>query len=107
MQIEIEGRHKNILLHREEINFEILGVKQTPSRSEIRKAIAGQLGVNEELVMIDEIEHEFGSTRVVGFAKKYDSVEELKKIESTHMRKRHGDTDAKPEAKAVNEAKGE
>ncbi len=107
MQIEIEGRHKNNLLHREEITFEILGVKTTPSRIEIRKALAGQLGVGEELVMIDEIDHEFGSTRVVGFAKKYDSVEELKKIESTHMRKRHGDVDAKPEAKPASEAKGE
>lgn len=107
MQIEIEGRHKNILLHREEINFEILGVKQTPSRAEIRKTLAGQLGVEEELVMIDEINHEFGSMHVVGFAKKYDSVEELKKIESTHMRKRHGEVEVKTEAKPAAEGKGE
>lgn len=106
MQIEIEGRHKNNLLHREEIHFEILGVEKTPSRAEIRAALAGKLGASEELVMIDEIDHEFGSNHIVGFAKKYDSVEELKKIEPMHMRKRHGEVEAKVEAKPT-EAKGE
>ena len=91
MQLEIEGRHKNMLLHREEINFEILNVNKTPSRAEVRTKVAGALGVNEELVMIDEIDHEFGSTRIVGFAKKYDSVEDLKRVEPSHMRKRHGE----------------
>lgn len=106
MQLEIEGRHKNMLLHREEINFEILNVKKTPSRAEVRAKVAGSLGVNEELVMIDEINHEFGSTRIVGFAKKYDSVEDLKRVESTHMRKRHGETIEAKDAKKA-EAKGE
>lgn len=103
MEIEIEGRHKNNLLHREEINFEVLNVKKTPSRKEIRSALAGKLGANEELVMIDEINHEFGSMRIVGFAKRYDSIEDLKRIEPTHMRKRHGDADEK----AAVAAKGE
>lgn len=98
MEIEIEGRHKNILLHREELNFEILNAVKTPSREEVRKKLAAQMGVNEELVIVDEIEHEFGSTRVYGFAKKYDSAEELKKVEPSHVRKRHGEKDEKPAA---------
>ncbi len=91
MDIEIEGRHKNILLHREEINFEVINEKKTPSRAEVRAALAGKLGTDENLVIIDEIDHEFGSTRIVGFAKKYDSIEELKKTEAVHMRVRNGE----------------
>ena len=104
MELEIEGRHKNVLLHREELNFEILDAKQTPTRKEIRTKLAGMLGVEEGLVIIDEIEHEFGSSRVVGFAKKYDSVEEMKKTEPTYMRKKHGE---KAEEKKGEEAKEE
>lgn len=107
MEIEIEGRHKNNLLHREEINFEVLNVKKTPSRAELRTLLSGKLGVNEDLVIVDEIDHEFGSMHIVGFAKKYDSVEELKKIEPAHMRKRHGEVEVKAEAKPSAEAKGE
>lgn len=99
MNIEIEGRHKNTLLRREEFNFEILDVKKTPTRSEIRNKLSGKLGAAEELVVVDEIVHEFGSTRVIGFAKRYDSIEDLKRIEPTYMRKKHGEKmDAKPAA---------
>lgn len=91
MQIEIQGRHKNMFFHREEVKFELLNIKKTPSREEVRKALAAQLGSSDELVVVDEIDHEFGSTRVYGFAKKYDSVEDLKKTESVYMRKRHGE----------------
>ncbi len=104
MQIEIEGRHKNTFFHREEVNFELLNIKKTPSREEVRKALAAQLGANEELVVIDEIDHEFGSTRVYGFAKKYDTVEDMKKTEPKFMRKRHGEKDEPKVAATPKEA---
>ncbi|MEK6902067.1 MAG: 30S ribosomal protein S24e [archaeon] len=106
MEIEMEGRKKNTLLHREELNFEILHVKKTPTRNEVRKELAAKLGATEDLVIIDDITHEFGSMHIVGFAKRYDSIEDLKKIEPSFMRKKHGEVievkDAKP-----NEAKKE
>lgn len=97
MQIEMEGRKKNTLLHREEFNFQILNVKKTPARTDVRKELAAKLGATEELVIVDDITHEFGSTHIVGFAKKYDSIDDLKKIEPQFMRKKHGEV---PEAKA-------
>ncbi len=100
MDIEIEGRHKNSLLHREEIRFEILNVKATPTRKEIRTKLAAQLGAKEELLIVDEIDHEFGSTVVTGFAKVYDSAEQLKSMEAEHMvRKQTGEKKAKEEKK--------
>jgi small subunit ribosomal protein S24e len=98
MEIEIEGRHKNTFFHREEVNFEILNIKKTPSRAEVRKALAVQLGAGEELIVVDEINHEFGSTCVVGFAKRYDTIEDLKKTEPMYMRARHGEKDEKAAA---------
>ncbi len=97
MEIEIEGRHKNTLLHREELNFEILNAKKTPTRTEVRNKLAAMLGVDENLLVVDEISHDFGSTRVTGFAKKYDSVEDLQKTEPLHMRKRHSEKTEKKE----------
>ncbi len=101
MQIEMEGRKKNTLLHREELNFEIMNVKKTPTRTDVRKELAAKLGASEELVIIDDITHEFGSMHIVGFAKKYDSMEDLKKIEPSFMRKKHGEV---PEVKAEKSA---
>ena len=100
MNIEIEGRHKNSLLQREEIQFEVLNIKSTPTRKEIRSKLAAQLGAKEELLIVDEIEHEFGSTVVTGFAKLYDSPEALKQLEAEHMvRKQTGEKKAKVEKK--------
>ncbi|MDP2666866.1 MAG: hypothetical protein Q8P05_05205 [Candidatus Diapherotrites archaeon] len=90
MEIEIEGRHKNPLLHREELNFELLDVKTIPDRKTLRTRLAAQLGVDEQLVIIENIDHTFGTSRVVGFAKKYDSMEDLLRIEPEYARKRHG-----------------
>ena len=98
MEIEIEGRHKNTLLHREEINFEILDVKKTPTRKEVRAKLAAQLGAKEEDVIVDELQHEFGTSRVTGFAKHYEDAAALKKIEAEHMvRKQTGEKKAKKE----------
>ncbi len=100
MNLEIEGRHKNTLLQREEIQFEVLDSKTTPTRKEIRTKLAAQLGAKEELLIIDEIDHEFGSTVVTGFAKLYENMEALQQLEAEHMvRKQTGEKKVKAEKK--------
>ena len=107
MQIEIEGRHKNPLLHREELNFELLDTKKIPDRKALRTQLAAQLGADENLIIVEHIEHTFGTSRIVGSAKRYDTIEDLKKIESAHNLKRHGLEEPKKEAAAAPPAASE
>lgn len=104
MQIEIQGRHKNPLLHREEFSFELVDTKKIPDRKTLRTQLATQLGADENLVIVENIEHTFGTSRIIGTAKRYDTLEDLKKIESAHIQKRHGlDEEKKAEAAPAEE----
>ncbi|MFH0970518.1 MAG: 30S ribosomal protein S24e [Candidatus Diapherotrites archaeon] len=93
MKIEIKGRHKNALFHREEISFDVIGGKA--SREDVRKVLAAQLGTEENHLIVSDIDHGFGSTMVRGFAKKYDSLEDLKRIEPHYQIKRNKINDGK------------
>lgn len=86
MKIEIEGKKENPLLERTEINFRVEhGGTSTPTRDEIRTQLAGTLGVNKDVVILDRLKTEFGHQVSLGYAKVYDSIESAKKYERDHM----------------------
>ncbi|MEK6821184.1 MAG: 30S ribosomal protein S24e [archaeon] len=89
MKIEIKNRTKNIFFHREEITFLLTGVPSTPSRNDVRKLVAAQLSADENLLIVDLIDHAFGQDQVTGTARKYDTPEDLKKSEPLHQQKRN------------------
>ena len=87
--MEILKNIENKLLKRKEIEARLDNSSKTPSREEVKKAIAKQLKVDESLVIVNEVVHDFGDPDVYIKAKVYNSVEDLKVNARPHMIKRN------------------
>lgn len=80
----------NPLIKRRELLVIIHHVgKGTPSRLELRSAIANAYNVNEEQVYIRSILSEFGIGRTKAQVHIYDDPERAKQFEPAHIIKRH------------------
>ncbi|HID43149.1 MAG TPA: 30S ribosomal protein S24e [Archaeoglobaceae archaeon] len=89
MEIIVEKEHQNPLLRRKEIRFRLEYDAQTPSRSDVRKKLAGLFSANVDNVIIEYIRPEFGKPEAKCYAKIYDSPEDLKSIEAKHIIRRN------------------
>ncbi|TRO43207.1 hypothetical protein E2P30_02790 [Candidatus Bathyarchaeota archaeon] len=91
MEVKIISTKKNSLLKRKELDFMVeQGPRgKTPVRLEVKKAIATQLKVNENLVFIKKMKTRTGTTTTVGLANAYETVEQANFIEPDYIRKRN------------------
>lgn len=91
MEVKIVSTNKNSLLKRKEITFRVeQGPKgKTPTRLEVKKAIAAELKVSEELVFVKKMKTMTGTNTAVGVANTYETLEQAKFIEPDHIRKRN------------------
>ena len=91
MEVKIVSTKKNSLLKRKELDFRVeQGPKgKTPERLEVKKAIAAELKVNENLVFIKKMKTKTGTTTAVGVANAYETVEQANFIEPDYIRKRN------------------
>ena len=91
MEVKIISTKKNSLLKRKELDFMVeQGPRgKTPVRLEVKKAIAAQLKVNENLVFIKKMKTRTGTTTTVGLANAYETVEQANFIEPDYIRKRN------------------
>jgi ribosomal protein S24E len=91
MEVKIVSTKKNSLLKRKEVDFRVeQGPKgKTPERLEVKKAIAAELKINEDLVFIKKMKTMTGTTTAVGVANAYETVEQAKFIEPEYIRKRN------------------
>jgi ribosomal protein S24E len=104
MNIELK-KQRNDLLKRTNVLANIISVK-TPSRTEILAKIAAMLGVEERLVIIDNIEQNYGKHSCVAYVKVYDDIETLKTLESKYKLKKQG-VKEEPKSEAIKEDKKE
>lgn len=81
MKLEIQEKKENPLIGRQEISFSVTDIKATPSRKEIREAIAAQTSSDEKNIIVDVLDTRFGTTDFKGEARVYENEEQLKKIE--------------------------
>jgi ribosomal protein S24E len=91
MEVKIVLTKKNPLLKRKELDFMVeQGPRgKTPVRLEVKKAIAAELKVNENLVFIKKMKTRTGTTTAVGVANAYETVEQANFIEPDYIRKRN------------------
>jgi small subunit ribosomal protein S24e len=91
MEVKIVSTKKNSLLKRKEVDFRVdQGLKgKTPTRLEVKKAIAAQLKMKEELVFIKKMKTMTGTNIAVGVANAYETLEQAKFIEPEYIRKRN------------------
>ena len=87
MQIKIISETYNPLLKRKEITFEMNHTQTggTPSRFEVRKALAQIAKVDLDRVYIRKFETKTGTMTAVGTANIYDAVEQAKLVEPEYI----------------------
>lgn len=88
MDLKITNEKKVPLLDRIEVTAEVAFEKVTPSREELKKAVAAKTAHKEELVVVRKIETAFGRPKATVTACIYTSEEAMKKIETKTMVKR-------------------
>ena len=91
MEIKIVSTKENPLLKRKEVNFRVEQDPRgkTPARLEVKKALAAELKMKEEIVFIKKMRTLTGTSTAVGIANAYETVEQAKFIEPEYIRKRN------------------
>ena len=91
MEIKITSNNKNPLLERKELSFRVYQKPKgkTPTRLEVKKTIATELKINEELVFIKKMKTMTGTTIARGVANAYETIEQAKLVEPEYIIKRN------------------
>ena len=102
MDVKIVSTKENPLLKRKEVNFRVEhGPKgKTPPRLEVKKALAAELKISEELVFVEKMQTMTGTNTAVGVANAYETAEQAKLVEPEYIIKRNS-----PPEKPKEEAK--
>jgi small subunit ribosomal protein S24e len=100
MNVKVISDKENKLLKRREVHFEVNhDSTSTPSRLEIRKAVADALKANVDLVFVKRFATKSGMHKADGVANLYDSVDQAKLIEPEYIVKRNVPPPVKTEEK--------
>jgi small subunit ribosomal protein S24e len=101
MEVKIVSAKENPLLKRKEVNFRVEhGLQEkTPRRLEVKKALAAELKISEELVFVEKMQTMTGTNIAVGVANAYETAEQAKLIEPEYIIKRNSPPE-KPKEKA-------
>lgn len=115
MEVKVVSEKQNPMLKRKEVSFQVEHGEtgSTPSRVEMRKAVAAATKTNESLVFLKRFVTKTGTLIAVGTANIYETVEQAKLIEPEYIMKRSNpeekskETEEPKEVKEVKEAKEE
>ncbi len=91
MQVTITQQQYNPLLKRKEIVFTInhSQTRGTPTRLEVRNALADMLKTKTEVVYVKSIKTKAGTMTAIGEANAYDSLEQAQHIEEKYIIERN------------------
>jgi len=102
MQVKIESTKNNPLLKRKEVGFTVVqGPKEkTPPRLEVKKALAVEMKIGDEVVFVKKMHTRTGTNITQGVANVYQTVEQAKMVEPVYIRKRNSPPE-KPKEEAA------
>lgn len=82
MDININKKIENPLLNRVEIHFDcIYPGEATPNVLDIKNRLVALLDVDKNLLVVNTVKTSYGEGKAEGYAKLYDSKENLAKVE--------------------------
>jgi len=91
MEVKIASIKENPLLKRKEVYFRVEqeSTGKTPTRLEVKKALASKLKVDEAMVFVKKMQTITGTHNTVGNATTYKTLEQARFIEPEYIRKRN------------------
>jgi small subunit ribosomal protein S24e len=91
MKVKIISTKENPLLKRKEVDFRVEQDPKvkTPSRLEVKKVLAAELKINEEMVFIKKMRTMTGTNIALGIANAYETAGQAEFIEPEYIRKRN------------------
>ncbi len=100
MEVKLVSVKDNPLLKRKEVAFRVEHGPsgRTPTRLEVKKALAAGLKVGEELVFVEKMSTLTGTGTAVGVANAYVSMEQARLVEPEYIVKRNLPEKPKEEA---------
>jgi small subunit ribosomal protein S24e len=106
MEIKVTSEKHNPMLKRKEVSFQVEHGQagSTPSRPEIRKAVAAAIKTDENVVFVKKFATRTGTHTAFGVANVYDTVEQAKLVEPEYIVKRNIPAEKTEEAKESKEA---
>lgn len=96
MEVEIISSKDNALFARKEVVAALTGFNATPSRLEVVEAFSKAAKANKDAIVIEKIEHKFGSKQAKVFARVYENPKKLAETEHGYFSKRGKAKEAKP-----------
>jgi ribosomal protein S24E len=102
MQVKIESTKDNPLLKRREVDFTIIqGPREkTPRRLEVKKALAVEFKVGDEVVFVKKMNTKTGTNLTRGLANVYQSANQARLVEPRYIQKRNNPVE-KPKEEAT------
>lgn len=98
MEIEIREKIENPLLNRTEIHFDcIYQGESTPKVLDIKNKLVALLDADKNLLVVDKVLPNFGEGKADGYAKIYDSKDNLNEIETEHVLAKNKETQEEEE----------
>ena len=86
MEIEFVEEKENKLFNRKEIKFYVdYDGEATPKVLDIKSKLVALLNTKKDLIVVDNVQPHYGEPKALGYAKVYDTVEDLKYIETKHV----------------------
>ncbi|MGB7970300.1 MAG: 30S ribosomal protein S24e [Methanobacterium sp.] len=86
MEIIVNEKIENPLLNRTEIRFDCTYQGEaTPKVLDVKNRLVATLNVDKNLLVVHNLKPSYGEGKAHGYAKLYDSEENLNKIERDHV----------------------
>ena len=101
MEIDIFEEKDNKLFNRKEIKFYVeYDGEATPKILEIKSKLVALLNTKKGLIVVDNVQPHYGEPKALGYAKVYDTVDDLKYIETEHVIAKNTEPEEEPEEEA-------
>lgn len=98
MKLEIAKERDTPLLSRKRVTLNLEYEGATPSRLDLKKAVAKKLGSKENLTIIRHVYTRFGKQKAKIIAHVYEKEEDMKVIEHAKLVVKHQEKEEKKEA---------
>ena len=86
MEIEFIEEKENKLFNRKEIKFYVdYDGEATPKLLDVKSKLVALLNTKKDLIVVDNVQPHYGEPKAIGYAKVYDTVDDLKYIEAKHV----------------------